>query len=106
MSVEVARCRITVLKRNFYRDLAAEYLDDSCKDVGPCGLFEEGQEFEIDPAAPPPEGFCLWAWADIRRDMLAVAYGADVPGLKQRGTVLSGCTDWLRPVIFKIERLG
>ena len=30
---------------------------------------------------------------------------SEMPGLKQRGTILSGCTDWLRPVIFKVERL-
>jgi len=106
MSVEIPRCRITVLKRNLYRDLAEEYLDDSCKDIGPCEFFEDGQEFVIDPAAPPPEGFCSWAWADIRKDMFTVAYGAHVSGIKQPGTVLTGCTDWFRPVIFKVERLG
>ena len=28
-----------------------------------------------------------------------------MPGMKQRGTVTTGCTDWLRlrPVIFKVE---
>jgi uncharacterized repeat protein (TIGR04076 family) len=106
MSIEIPRCRITVLKRNVYRDLADEYLDDSCRDVEPCELFEDGQEFVADPAGPPPEGFCIWAWADIRKDILTVAYGGDVPGIKQPGTVLTGCTDWFRPVIFKVERLG
>ena len=45
--------------------------------------------------------------ADIRRDILTVAYGGDVSGMKQRGTVTTDCTDWLRlrPVIFKVERM-
>lgn len=43
--------------------------------------------------------------ADIRRDILTVAYGGDVSGMKQRGTVTTGCTDWFRPVIFKVERM-
>lgn len=29
----------------------------------------------------------------------------DMPGIKQRGTVITGCTDWFRPVIFKVERI-
>ncbi len=41
----------------------------------------------------------------IRRGILAVAYGGDMPGMKQRGTIVTGCTDWFRPVIFKVERL-
>jgi uncharacterized repeat protein (TIGR04076 family) len=55
-----------------------------------------------------PEDFCAccaWAWADIRKDILTVAYGGDMPGMRQRGTVITGCTDWLRPVIFKVERM-
>ncbi len=25
--------------------------------------------------------------------------------MKQRGTVITGCTDWFRTVIFKVERM-
>ena len=32
-------------------------------------------------------------------------FWADLPWMKERGTVLTGCTDWLRPVIFKVERM-
>ena len=28
-----------------------------------------------------------------------------MPGMKQRGTLITGCTDWLRPVIFKVEKM-
>jgi uncharacterized repeat protein (TIGR04076 family) len=28
-----------------------------------------------------------------------------MPGMKQRGTLIVGCTDWFRPVIFKVERI-
>jgi uncharacterized repeat protein (TIGR04076 family) len=27
-----------------------------------------------------------------------------MPGFRRRGTVITGCTDWFRPVIFKVER--
>jgi hypothetical protein len=28
-----------------------------------------------------------------------------MPGVKQRGTTITGCTDWFRPVYFKVEGL-
>jgi uncharacterized repeat protein (TIGR04076 family) len=102
------KCKITILKRTLNRDLLDEYLSEEYKDLGPCELFSEGQEFVLDgyeEMAAVPEGFCAWAWADIRHDILRVASGGDMPGLKQPGTAITGCTDWMRPVIFKIERI-
>jgi uncharacterized repeat protein (TIGR04076 family) len=87
-----------------FADLAAEYLADDVE-LGPCARFEDGQEFIIEHPFTMPEDFCAWAWADIRKDIVAVATGSDRPWLKQRGVNLSGCTDWFRPVIFKIERM-
>jgi uncharacterized repeat protein (TIGR04076 family) len=52
-----------------------------------------------------PEGFCAWAWADIRADILTVIAGGSPPWLKQPGIQITGCTDWFRPVIFKMERM-
>jgi uncharacterized repeat protein (TIGR04076 family) len=83
MSFEMPKCRITVLKRTLNQDL----IDD------PYGVPEDFS------------GRCVWAWADIRKDIMTVAMGANMPGIKQPGTVITGCTDWLRPVIFKVERV-
>jgi len=104
MPFEVFDCKVTVLKRMVNQDLAEEYLDDEIN-FGACERFEEGQEFVIEQPYVMPENFCPWAWADIRKDILAIATGSDLPWIKQRGAVLSGCTDWFRPVIFKIERI-
>jgi uncharacterized repeat protein (TIGR04076 family) len=106
MSSEMPMCKITVLKRTIHPDLIAEYLDDSFEHPGLCDRFEEGQEFVIDPSIVPEEfcACCAWAWADIRKDILAVASGSDMVGMRQRGTVITGCRDWFRPVIFKVER--
>jgi uncharacterized repeat protein (TIGR04076 family) len=84
-----------------------EYLDDEYRDTGLCECFEEGEEFVIAPSVVPEEiiSRCAWAWSDIRHDMMTIAMGADIPGIRQPGTVITGCTDWLRPVIFKIERM-
>ena len=74
--------------------------------IGPCDCFKDGQEIEINPNIPDvPENFCAWAWADIRKDIITVAAGGNISGMKQRGTVITGCTDWFRPVIFKVKRI-
>ena len=107
MAVNLPLCKITVLKRTFNQDLIDEYLKEEYKPHGPCECFEEGQEFIINPFQVPKEFHdrCPWAWADIYKELLSVAYGANMVGLKQSGVTITGCTDWFRPVIFKIERL-
>lgn len=102
------RARITVLKKMCNQDLVCEYkyvsINAREESEPPCGFFEEGQEFLLeDPDMP--KGFCSWAWADIQRDVFYVMYGSDIPGMRQRGTAIVCCTDGLRPVVFKIERL-
>lgn len=107
MSSAMPKCKITVLKKTIHQDLIDDYVDDPYKDIGLCECFEQGQEFVIDPAAVPEDFIarCAWAWADIRKDILTVAAGGDMVGMKQQGTIITGCTDWFRPVIFKVERL-
>lgn len=101
---QMARCRITVLKRTVNVDLAEEYLDIA-GDFVACERFSEGQEIIIDRHYEVPEGFCPWAWADIRGDIKTIASGGSLPWVKPPGTAIVGCTDWFRPVIFKIERI-
>ena len=104
MSSGFNKCRVTVLKRTVNKDLAEEYMVEEYQDIKPCEIFEDGQEFVLDLMEEVPEDFCTWAWADIRKDMLAIATGADMPGLKEPGTAICACSDWFRPVYFKIER--
>jgi uncharacterized repeat protein (TIGR04076 family) len=103
MSLDMPKCKITVLKRTLNKDLADEYLD--ADDFGACERFSDGQEIVVEHPFKVPEGFCPWAWADIRGDIMAIAAGGDFPWMKQHGVTIAGCTDWFRPVIFKIERL-
>jgi len=105
MSFEMPKCKITVLKRTINQDLIDKYLEDEYQGIGPCDCFSDGQEVVIDDYSGVPEGFCASAWADIRKDMLAVAMGANMPGIRQPGAIIAGCLDWFRPVIFKIERI-
>lgn len=106
MASEMPKCKITVLKRTINQDLIDEYLADEHQEMGLCEAFTDGQEFVLERPWELPEGFCAWAWADIRKEILALAYGGDMPGIREPGTAIAGCSDWFRPVIFKIERLG
>lgn len=105
MSIEFAKCKVTVLKCTVDQELVDEYLVGEYQDLKPCEIFEEGQEFVLDLMQEVPEDFCTWAWADIRNDIIAIASGADMPGIKHPGTAIAVCSDWFRPVYFKIERL-
>ena len=105
MPFQMHKCRITVLKRTINQDLIDEYIDEEHKGMGPCECFSDGQEIVVKDYSEVPEGFCAWAWADIRKDVLAVAMGANVPGIRQPGTIITGCSDWFRPVTFRVERI-
>ena len=61
-------CKITVLKCTFHQDLANTYkTGEVAQQFGPCQVVHEGQEFFAEKPWFPPEGFCAWAWADIRQ---------------------------------------
>jgi uncharacterized repeat protein (TIGR04076 family) len=102
----MASCKITVLKCTFHQDLFDAFATaEAAQQAGPCPLFQEGQEFVLDLPWAIPEGFCNWAWADMRPCVYAACLGADLPGAKSSGTFITCCTDGFRPVIFKVERV-
>lgn len=106
MNSPMPKCKITVVKRTLNKDLIDEYIDDQLTDLKACDVFKDGQEIIIDPnTAKTPDGFCHWAWCDIRKDIMTIAYGGNVRGMKENGTIITGCSDWFRNVIFKVERM-
>ena len=92
--------KITVLKRLVLSDLDKYKAEPSVA----CALFKDGQEF-VSKAIQMPEGFCSWAWADIHRDVVGLMIGGNFPWMRHPGTAVSCCTDGLRPVVFKVERI-
>ena len=66
--------------------------------------FEIGNEF-IANEAEKPDGFCSWAWGDIEKTVAVLALGGDVYWNKYKGTAVVCCTDAIRPVVFKLERM-
>lgn len=97
------KVKITVLKKNFYTDLADAYLTDG-QAVGPCPLLEEGDTFLYEGNAIMPKDFCPWAWIDIYRGVSAISLGAIcTPWYNKDGMQILCCTDGVRPVIFSVE---
>ena len=92
---EPCRCRITVLRKTFNAELYKQYPYGLAQ---ACGRLEEGQEFITDNRWDPPAGFCQWAWADLRPMLHSIHAGHTVP-------MIACCTDGLRPVTFKLERI-
>lgn len=99
--VSVHDVKITVLKRTETGEIFKQYAG---KMTPQCDGVKDGGEY-ISRKLQMPEGFCAWAWADIQRDVTHIALGGDFPWVKEKGVMISSCTDGLRPVIFKLERL-
>ena len=103
----MAKAKITVIKKLNLKDLFGEKppvdVDESIVTTE-CSRFEIGQEFVVDSPSCPPE-FCNWAFSDMQRDIVHILYGGYYPWIKEKGVAISCCTDGLRPVIFKIERI-
>ena len=99
--------KITVIDKVARQDLQRQYGVDDFKDGEDttCEVFKVGDTFTSSPGDPVPAGFCSWAWADIQRDVEALKFGGNFPWIKPKGTTIVCCTDALRPVIFKIERI-
>ncbi len=99
------KVKITVLKKHFYEDIAETYLTEG-REVGPCPLLEEGDNFLFEGDAIMPEGFCPWAWIDIYNVTSALAAGATyTPWINSDGRQILCCTDGIRPVVFSLEAI-
>jgi uncharacterized repeat protein (TIGR04076 family) len=94
--------RITVLKKVKTGEILSEYGASTVE--AECPAMKEGATY-VSKAGRIPEDFCGWAWADIQRDITVLAFGGNFPWIKKSGTMISCCTDGLRPVIFKLERV-
>ena len=100
----VDKLKITVLKRQDPKDIFDKYPVAEQDWFVPCAMYKDGQEFILD-GPNMPEGFCPSAWQTIYHNVRTLAYGGNLPYFKEKGVSISCCTDGMRPVIFKIERI-
>lgn len=100
------KCKITIIKRSLNQDIIDDYMKDEAKSPSLCSVFKEGDEFLVYSEFHMPDNFCHWAWADIRKDIIAIINGVQYSWFKEEGITISGCTDWFKPVLFKIEKIA
>jgi len=102
------RVRVTVLKRV---DPSVIFNGDvpmnprSGKPFEICTAFEEGQEFLVETDNAMPGGFCPQAWYDIFRKLGILHWGGRYGAWPAKGQIITCCTDGIRPVSFKLERV-
>lgn len=74
---------------------------------GPCPFFSEGQEFTVKYLAERPADFCCdWAGDDIHKIiMILMTNGNFGTWMKNENTFVTCCTDGIKPVVFKVERI-
>jgi len=106
MVEQASRLKITVLRRCE----PGEVFDEPQVKGAPtsaCGLYEDGQEFYVEEDGLMPEGFCNWAWNDIYnyKVVQTLRFHGNFQWFDEPGVSVNCCTDGLRPVIFKIERV-
>jgi uncharacterized repeat protein (TIGR04076 family) len=100
----MAKVKITVVKKVNNKDMFGNKPPVEFTLAPECNRLEVGQEF-ISDEGMCPAGLCAWAFADIQRDITHLRFGGDFPWMKKKGTALASCTDGVRPVIFKLERI-
>ena len=93
-------CKITVVRRTIHQDL---YKEIRGKEGVKCEVFEDGQEIIVHSPFEPPQGFCPWAWADIRTFVHGIIGGMRYG---DADAFVSCCSDGFRPVLFKIEMVN
>ena len=99
--------KITVLKafssEEAFGKAKAEELGAKPNNV--CSVMKEGAVFTVKEDGNIPEEFCTWMWHDIYRAVVTLRMGGNFPWAKEEGTIISCCSDGMRPVIVKIERI-
>ena len=101
------KTKITVLKRvdpKIIFDGNVPNIPGTDRKFQICDAFEEGQEFIVEKNGERPEGFCVWAWNDLFKDISILHFGGNFPWAEP-GKTITCCTDGIRPVSFQLERV-
>lgn len=103
--VKLHKVKITVLKRFSPSEIFKKSPITPVEYLTACELFRDDQEFIVDENLKMPENFCPFAWHAIFHNVILLAYGGNLPWYLEKGTAINCCTDGLRPVVFKLERI-
>jgi uncharacterized repeat protein (TIGR04076 family) len=100
------KVKITVLKRvdpSVIFDGDVPNVPGTDRRFEACPAFGDDQEFVVENGRKP-EGFCIWAWNDLFKSVSVLYFGGNFPWAEE-GKVIACCTDGIRPVSFRLERV-
>jgi uncharacterized repeat protein (TIGR04076 family) len=100
----MTKLKITVLKRQDPSEIFDELPVEKMDWMVPCKIYEDGQEYILEKMNMP-ENFCASAWQTIYPKIRTLWYGGNTSFFKEKGIEVGCCSDGIRPVIFKIERI-
>ena len=69
-----------------------------------CNAFKPGDVF-VSERGRKPDNFCEWAWFDIYKDLQVLRFGGSFYPWIEDDSMYTCCTDGVRPVTFKLERI-
>jgi len=73
---------------------------------GPCTVVNEGQEFIVNESGIMPEGFCPSAFQTLWDPIRTLQFGGKTIYYEDTEDAwIACCSDGLRPVVFKLERI-
>ncbi len=101
----MVKIKISVIRRFSPEEVfGQEMKTPTGKVITVCSSFEEGQEFIVEDLNKP-DNFCGWAWYDIYKDISTLTFGGE-HSWTDPNVMYTSCTDGMRPVCFKLERLN
>jgi uncharacterized repeat protein (TIGR04076 family) len=104
MVERASRLKITVLRRFKPEEVIDEQVVKGSP-ISACDVYRDGQVFYVEDNGLMPEGFCDWAWDDLYKVVQTLRFNGNFHWFDEPGVSVNCCTDGLRPVVFKIERV-
>ena len=107
-SMARSRVKIMVLKRvdpSVIFDGDVPNMPGTDREYSVCNAFKDGDEFVVELDGRMPDGFCSWAWRDIYKDVSVLRFGGNFDPWVEKGVAITCCSDGIRPVSFKMERI-
>jgi uncharacterized repeat protein (TIGR04076 family) len=104
MVEKASRLKITVLRRFNPKEVFDEPPVEGSA-IETCEIYKDGQVFFVEEDGKMPENFCGWAWDDINKNIQTLRFHGNFQWFDEPGAAVACCTDGVRPVVFKIERV-
>ena len=100
----MAKLKITIIRAFSPEDVFGHEYRSPAGEIAEACYLKEGDSWIVE-GDKKPEGFCSWAWEDLRKDRYLLYFGGDIPDTED-GVVFVSCSDGKRPVVFKLERVS